>query len=333
MTEQGKSPPLLEVSGLEKSFEVAGRSAGTREVLRALGGVSFALEEGRTLGIVGESGSGKSTAARCILRLIEPSAGSISFEGVDVRGMPGEALRRSRRHMQMVFQDTTGTLDPRMTIGELIEEPLLVHGVGDKESRKRRVADLLQRVGLDPAVASRRPHEFSGGQRQRIGIARAIALEPKLIVLDEPVSALDVSVQAQILNLLKDLQHELKLSYVFIVHDLHVAEFFCDDIVVLYLGEVMETGSSDALFSNPQHPYTASLISAIPPVRGAKKGQRIVLEGEISPIGAARPAGCIFQPRCPIGKGRAVCGEVRPSLEAINADQSVACHFPGELRP
>ncbi len=325
--------PLLEVRDLGKTFETTRRDAsGGRETLRALDGVSFSVGRGRTTGIVGESGSGKSTAARALLRLIEPTQGSVTFDGIDLLALAPEPLRRFRRRMQMVFQDTTGTLDPRMSVGALIEEPLGVHRIGSRAERRAKAASMLERVGFDPAVARRRPHEFSGGQRQRIGIARALALAPELLVLDEPVSAIDLSVQAQILNLLKDLQAEFAVSYVFIVHDLHVAEFFCDEIVVLYLGEVMEAGPSAALFGAPQHPYTASLVSAVPTVRrGAAPARRIILEGEIAPISGERPKGCIFRPRCPIGRDRALCADVRPPLAVKEAGHSTACHFPGEL--
>jgi len=325
------SDPLLEVSNLCKVFNFAGGPRSSERQLRALDGVSFTLKRGETLGVVGESGSGKSTLARCLLRLIEPSAGSVSFDGLDLLALPGSELRRFRRRMQIVFQDATGALDPRMTVGDLIEEPLLAHGIGNAAERRRRVEALLARISLGPDVARRRPHAFSGGQRQRIGIARALAPNPEFIILDEPVSALDMSIQAQVLNLLKDLQQELALTYLFIVHDLSVAEFFCDRILVLYLGEVMETGPSSALFRGPQHPYTASLVSAIPAGHRRERRKRLVLQGEITPIGANRPEGCVFRSRCPVGRDRAVCAEIRPRLQSVANGVEVACHFPGSL--
>ncbi|BCP51981.1 ABC transporter ATP-binding protein [Kaistia sp. 32K] len=325
--------PLLIVDRLEKSF--AARSSNpfrpSREKLRAVDGISFTVLRGETFGLVGESGCGKSTAARAILRLVEPTGGRVSFDGIDVASLAPEPMRKLRRRMQMVFQDSTGTLDPRMSVRDLVEEPLIVHGIGDARERRGKVDAMLELVGIRPEFADRRPHQFSGGQRQRIGIARALVLEPELVVLDEPISALDVSVQAQILNLLKDLQEKLGVSYVFIVHDLTVAEFFCDRLAVLYLGQVMESGSAKELFADPQHPYTVSLLSAVPRV-GAKAGQRIVLEGEVSPLGSGASKGCVFRARCPVGKDRAICAEERPPLRPHGtADHTVACHFPGEL--
>jgi len=329
----GRDKPLLVVDRLEKSF--AARSANpfkpSREKLRAVDGISFAVGRGETFGLVGESGCGKSTAARAILRLVEPTGGRVTFDGIDVAALAPEPMRQLRRRMQMVFQDSTGTLDPRMSVRDLVEEPLIVHGIGDAKERRAKVDAMLELVGIRPEFADRRPHQFSGGQRQRIGIARALVLEPELVVLDEPISALDVSVQAQILNLLKDLQDKLGLSYVFIVHDLTIAEFFCDRLAVLYLGQVMESGSAKELFADPQHPYTVSLLSAVPRV-GAKVGQRIVLEGEVSPLGSGASQGCVFRARCPVGKDRTICAEERPTLRPHGAaDHTVACHFPGEL--
>jgi len=319
-----EAPPLLRVEGLEKRF---------RE-LRAVGGVDFDVRPGETFGLVGESGCGKSTIARCVLRLIEPSAGTVAFDGLDVRSLSAGELRALRRRMQLVFQDPTGSLDPRMSVGAIVEEPLRIHAVGSREQRAARVAELLALVGLDPAVARRRPHEFSGGQRQRVGIARAIALEPELVVLDEPVSALDVSIQAQVLNLLQELQRRLGLTYLFIVHDLAVAEHFCDRLAVLYLGRVMEIGTREQLFRAPQHPYTVALLSAVPvpDPDPSRRRRRITLEGEVGappPAGAAQ--GCPFRARCPVGRDRDVCRDIVPPLAPHGAGQRVACHFPGEL--
>ncbi|WEK51961.1 MAG: ATP-binding cassette domain-containing protein [Candidatus Kaistia colombiensis] len=326
--------PLLIVDRLEKSF--AARNSNpfkpSREKLRAVDGISFTVERGETFGLVGESGCGKSTAARAILRLVEPTGGRVSFDGIDIAGLAPEPMRKLRRRMQMVFQDSTGTLDPRMSVRDLVEEPLIVHGLGDAAARRAKVDAMLELVGIRPEFATRKPHQFSGGQRQRIGIARALVLEPELVVLDEPISALDVSVQAQILNLLKDLQERLGLSYVFIVHDLTVAEFFCDRLAVLYLGQVMESGAASELFSNPQHPYTVSLLSAVPRV-GTKGSNRIILEGEVSPLGSGASTGCAFRARCPVGRDRPICASDRPVLAPRGTgDHTVACHFPGELR-
>lgn len=327
--------PLLVVDKLEKSF--APRSThlfrASREKLRAVDGISFSVGRGETFGLVGESGCGKSTAARAILRLVEPTGGTVAFDGIDVLSLAPEPMRRMRRRMQMVFQDSTGTLDPRMSARNLVEEPLIVHGVGDAQARRNKVDAILELVGIRPEFATRKPHQFSGGQRQRIGIARALILQPELVVLDEPISALDVSVQAQIINLLKDLQERLEVSYVFIVHDLTVAEFFCDRLAVLYLGQVMEIGTARELFADPQHPYTVSLLSAVPRVGAPAKSKRIILEGEVSPLGSGASIGCVFRPRCPIGRDRTICATDRPQLTPRGAvDHSVACHFPGELR-
>jgi len=334
MTRPDKPSPLLVVDRLEKSFSA--RSSNpfrpSRDKLRAVDGISFTVGRGETFGLVGESGCGKSTAARAILRLIEPTGGGVTFDGIDLLALAPEPMRRLRRRVQMVFQDSTGTLDPRMSVRDLVEDPLIVHGLGDAKARRAKVDAMLELVGIRPEFASRKPHQFSGGQRQRIGIARALVLEPELVVLDEPISALDVSVQAQILNLLKDLQDRLGLSYVFIVHDLTVAEFFCDRLAVLYLGQVMESGSATELFSDPQHPYTVSLLSAVPRVGARGKAKRIILEGEVSPLGSGASTGCVFRARCPVGRDRSICATDRPTLaQHETVDHTVACHFPGEL--
>jgi peptide/nickel transport system ATP-binding protein len=300
---------LLEASGLAKRF---GKVAAVR-------GVSLALREGETFGIVGESGSGKSTVARLVLRLIEADAGVIKFRGRDLRSLGAEDLRRQRRHFQMVFQDPFGSLNPRMTVGELIAEPLRAHGLGDSTTRKKRVFALLDEVGLPAAAASRYPHEFSGGQRQRIAIARALATEPELVVADEPVSALDVSVQAQVLNLLLDLKARHRLTLLFISHDLRVVEFLCDRIAVMYLGEIVELGDKDSVYRSPRHPYTQALLASAP---GRPRGPR--LKGEI-PNAADIPAGCAFHPRCPKAFDR--CLVEAPKLMDLGCGVFAACHL------
>jgi len=257
--------PLLQVRGLRKEYPIRGGVLGrARGVVRAVDGVDLDVAVGETLGLVGESGSGKTTTGRCILRLVEPTAGEIRFDGVDVRTLRGKALRSFRRKMQIVFQDPFGSLNPRMTIGATLDEPLQVHGLGDAPWRRARVAELLDQVGLSPAHASRFPHEFSGGQRQRVGIARALALGPRFIVADEPVSALDVSIQAQVLNLLKDLQRELGISFLFIAHDLGVVEHVCDRVAVMVRGRIIEQGPTERVIGSPQHEYTKALIRAVP---------------------------------------------------------------------
>ena len=285
---------LLEVAGLRKHF----RRPDGRAVVRAVDGIGFTLGRGETLGIVGESGCGKSTLARTVLRLTEPTAGAIRFDGDDLLALDRRALRARRRDMQIVFQDPYASLDPRLTVGAIVAEPLAIHRVGDRRARARRVAELLATVGLEPEAATRYPHEFSGGQRQRIGIARAVALEPKLVVADEPVSALDLSIQSQILNLLVELRRRLGLAYIFISHDLAVVEHVSDRVAVMYLGRVVETAAADDLFDAPKHPYTQALISAIPEPDPARRRERIVLAGDI-PNPEAPPPGCPFHPRCP----------------------------------
>jgi oligopeptide/dipeptide ABC transporter ATP-binding protein len=284
---------LVELDRVSKDFR-----AKDGRVLRAVDGVSLSLKPGETLGIVGESGSGKSTLGRLILGLHAPSAGRVLFDGVDLATVPAGRLRRLRRHMQPIFQDPYASLDPRFTVGDSIAEPLVIHGIGDHTSRRRRVAELLDIVGLESDAAARYPHEFSGGQRQRIGIARAVALEPKLIVADEPVSALDVSIQSQILNLLIELKARLNLSYVFISHDLAVVEHISDRVAVMYLGRVVETAETAALYRRAAHPYTEALISAIPQPDVERRRERIILSGD-APNPEDPPPGCPFHPRCP----------------------------------
>jgi oligopeptide/dipeptide ABC transporter ATP-binding protein len=330
------SDDLLVVDGLTREFE--GRRGGWMGLgraaapLRAVDDVSFRVRRGETLGIVGESGCGKSTLSRAVLRLIEPTAGEVTFDGVDVRALDVEALRRLRRRMQIVFQDPLGSLDPRMSARAIVEEPLEIHGVGDRADRARRAAEMLELVGIPATQHRRKPFAFSGGQRQRIGVARALVLEPELVFLDEPISALDVSIQAQVLNQLRRLREQLGLTYVFIVHDLSVAEYFCDRVIVLYRGAIMEMGGSEALFSDPLHPYTSALLSAvpIPDPEVERRRERIVLRGDVAPLERGH-SGCRFRARCPIGHDRELCATAEPPLTEHRAGHAAACHFPGEL--
>ncbi|MGH7119940.1 MAG: ABC transporter ATP-binding protein [Acetobacteraceae bacterium] len=313
--------PLLEVRGL-KTYFPARDGAG---VVRAVDDVSFTLHRGETLGIVGESGCGKSTLGRSLLRLIEPTAGEIILDNQDVRALDAKRLRALRRQMQIVFQDPYASLDPRQNVGAILAEPLEIHGIGTRAERTRRVAELLDLVGLGAEAAGKYPHEFSGGQRQRIGIARAIALEPRLIIADEPVSALDVSIQSQILNLLTSLRERLGLSYLFISHDLAVVEHISDSVAVMYLGRIVESGPADEIFAHPCHPYTQALLAAIP--QAERRGSRIVPKGEV-PDPEHPPSGCHFHPRCP--KAMPVCFETYPAAVAVGASEArhlVACHL------
>ncbi|WP_413612223.1 ABC transporter ATP-binding protein [Bdellovibrio sp. HCB-110] len=313
---------ILEAKNIKKHFPIR-KGLLLREVasVKAVDDVSLVVRKGETLGLVGESGCGKSTLGRTLIRLYEPTAGDISFDGQDFLGLKGEALRKKRKNMQMIFQDPYASLDPRMTVGQIIRQPMDIHGVGSSAERNQRVLELIELVGLRKAHVNRYPHEFSGGQRQRISIARAIALNPELIICDEPVSALDVSIQAQILNLLKDLQEKLKLTYVFISHDLSVIEHTCDRIAVMYLGKIVEIAERDELFRNPQHPYTQALIGAIPRVGQGKKKMKKSLGGEVpSPINP--PSGCSFHPRCPHKMD--ICASKTPTLEGAGAHKK-AC--------
>ncbi len=317
------SQTLIEVQNLTKHFPVGAGLFGVGEdVVRAVDGVSFTIRRGETFGLVGESGCGKSTTGRCILRLIEPTSGEVYFQGEDLLSIGSNGLRRLRRDMQIIFQDPYSSLNPRMTVGQIVEEPLTIHRIADRGERRARAAQLLRLVGLEPEHSSRYPHEFSGGQRQRIGIARALALNPKFIVCDEPVSALDVSVQAQVVNLLQDLQEQLGLTYLFISHGLSVVEHISNRVGIMYLGKLVETASSDEIFHNPLHPYTRALLSAIPVPDPERRRERLHLAGDV-PTAIAPPSGCRFRTRCPIAEPR--CAEEEPQLVEVSHDHFVAC--------
>ena len=317
--------PLLEVRDLTKHFPIR-RGLFSRVVgqVRAVDGVSFDVQRGEVLGLVGESGCGKTTTGRCILRLIEPTAGSVKFEGREVTTLDRRELRALRREMQIVFQDPYSSLNPRLTVGTMLAEPLAIHGLATGAAARERVAQLLTQVGLSPDHARRYPHEFSGGQRQRIGVARALSVKPKLIVADEPVSALDVSIQAQIINLLRDLQKQMGLTYIFVAHDLSVVEHISDRVAVMYLGTIAELAGRDALYREPRHPYTVSLLSAIPVPDPSRRRQRIVLRGDV-PSPARPPSGCRFHPRCFMAQP--VCAEQDPPLREITPGHWAKCHF------
>jgi len=314
---------LVSVRGLVKHFPVE----GTDDVVRAVDGVSFDIFAGETLGLVGESGCGKTTVGRCLLRLIEPTSGEVTFEGRDVLSLGKKELREIRREMQIIFQDPYASLNPRMKIGDVVGEPLVIHKQGTKNNRRDRVAELLRRVGLDPDYMNRYAHEFSGGQRQRIGVARTLALNPKLIVADEPVSALDVSVQAQVVNLLQDLQEEFKLTYLFISHGLAVVEHISTRVTVMYLGRIVEIADAGELYARPLHPYTQALLSAIPIPDPKQKRNRIILQGDV-PTPINPPSGCRFRTRCPLAIDE--CAHIDPELREISPGHQVACiRVPG----
>jgi oligopeptide transport system ATP-binding protein len=314
---------LVHVQGLVKHFAVE----GSDDVVRAVDGVSFDIFAGETLGLVGESGCGKSTVGRCLLRLIEPTAGEVSFRGQNILSLGRKELRQIRREMQIIFQDPYASLNPRMKIGDIVAEPLVIHEAGTKAERRDRVAALLRRVGLDPDYMNRYAHEFSGGQRQRIGVARTLALNPKLIVADEPVSALDVSVQAQVVNLLQDLQQEFKLTYLFISHGLAVVEHISTRVAVMYLGRIVEIAGAAELYAQPLHPYTQALLSAIPIPDPKQKRKRVVLQGDV-PTPINPPSGCRFRTRCPIAIE--ACAHIDPDLREILPGHEAACiRVPG----
>ena len=309
---------IVEVRNLVKYFPVE----NSNDVVRAVDDVSFEIIPGETLGLVGESGCGKSTVGRCLLRLVEPTSGEVRFEGKNIVGLPNREMQSLRREMQIIFQDPYASLNPRLNIRSIVSEPLKIHKIGNKTDQNERVADLLQKVGLDPKYADRYPHEFSGGQRQRIGIARALALNPKLIICDEPVSALDVSVQAQVVNLLQELQDQFCLTYLFISHGLAVVEHISDRVAVMYLGKIVEICRADELYENPLHPYTQALLSAIPIPDPKQKRDRIVLTGDV-PTPINPPSGCRFRTRCPIATDE--CAADVPELREISPGHFAAC--------
>ncbi|MDN4075248.1 ABC transporter ATP-binding protein [Fictibacillus terranigra] len=317
--------PLVKVENLKKHFPIRGGVFGkTVGEVKAVDGVSFTIQKGETLGLVGESGCGKSTTGRMLLRLLEPSDGKVYFEGQDVTKLSPNEMRKMRREMQMVFQDPFASLNPRHTVEKILEEPLIVHGVKDSKERKKRVKELLEVVGLSSYHAKRYPHQFSGGQRQRIGIARALAVNPKLIIADEPVSALDVSIQSQVLNLLQDLQEEFGLTYLFIAHDLGVVRHISDRVGVMYLGRIVELSDSEQLYDNPLHPYTQALLSAVPVPDVEVTKERIILKGDV-PSPSNPPKGCAFHTRCP--QAMDVCAAERPVFKEAEKGHYVACHL------
>lgn len=319
---------LLKVNDLVKHFPIRQGIIVQKQIgaVRAVDGVSFEIHKGETLGLVGESGCGKSTTGRAVLQLFRPTGGSVIFDGVDLVNLKGEDLRLMRRKMQMIFQDPYASLNPRMTVGEIVGEPLLIHKVVSQKEIEQRVVELLELVGLNPAFSARYPHEFSGGQRQRIGVARALALQPSFIVCDEPISALDVSIQAQVVNLLEDLQKQFNLTYLFIAHDLSMVRHISSRIAVMYLGIIAETADRDELYRKPLHPYTQALLSAVPipdPIADAKR-ERIILKGDVpSPVNP--PSGCRFRTRCPIAEK--ICAESRPEFRELRPGHFVACFF------
>jgi oligopeptide transport system ATP-binding protein len=321
---------LLKVEHLTKHFPINRGIIFEKQVgaVQAVDDVNFEIFEGETLGLVGESGCGKSTTGRTILQLYKPTSGKVYYEGNDLTEMRADELRVMRRNMQIIFQDPYASLNPRMTIGSIISEPLDVHNIGTKEERLERVEELLRLVGLNPYFINRYPHEFSGGQRQRIGVARALALEPKFIVCDEPISALDVSIQAQVVNLLEELQDKMGLTYLFIAHDLSMVKHISNRTAVMYLGKIVELADRETLYNNPSHPYTQALLSAVPVPNPAieKKRQRTILEGDV-PSPSNPPSGCRFHNRCPLGKNKDICKQEVPEWRELDDGHWVACHF------
>ena len=316
---------LLDVKNLVKCFPL--KKTGLFQHQRyvyAVNGISFSLKKGESFGLVGESGCGKTTTGRAILRLIEPTSGVINFDGKNVAGLKEHELKEFRRNAQMIFQDPFASLNPRMTVGDIVGEPLFVHGIGSANERTERVAEVLDKVGLEPAYMKRFPHEFSGGQRQRIGIARVLTLNPKLIIADEPVSALDVSIQAQIINLLVKLQEDFQLSYLFVSHDLAVVEHISDRVAIMYLGKIVEIAPGNKIYSSPHHPYTKALLSAIPIPDPKSAMQRTILQGDI-PSPANPPSGCTFRTRCP--QAMKVCGQEIPEMVEVGHEHFAACHL------
>jgi oligopeptide transport system ATP-binding protein len=318
--------PLVEVEHLVKHYPIVKGVVRQKQIgaVRAVDDISFTVNKGETVGLVGESGCGKTTTGRLVLRLITPTDGKVCFEGQDIHGLGRSDLKKIRREMQMIFQDPYASLSPRMTVGDLIEEPLVVHNIGGASERQERIYEMMEAVGLERDHVDRYPHEFSGGQRQRIALGRALILGPKFVVADEPVSALDASVQSQILNLLQDLQWELGLTYLFIAHDLAVVEHISDRVMVMYVGKIVESASAEELFTNPLHPYTRALLSAVPRLGSTGRSDRVVLTGGV-PSAARPPSGCRFHPRCPGGSGD-TCSGLEPDLKDAGGGHLVACH-------